>query len=923
VKQVEFFVGAQLVGVATQAPFTVPVKILTPGTVALTAAVTDNRGERVVSAPVSVTITGTGNPTLTVNANLQLWLAGDTGVATSPEGVVTDWADQSPNLNDAAQHDITQAPLLVAGAVNGKPALRFDGVDDYMEIANSASLQPQSGDWTVFFVAQRRPGSQGDFPQIIGSRPWTAGADKGWAVSMNSGGLVSSHYADGAAGHDVPATLSASALSSSSFQVWQVEENRGASTTAFYSGGTLDRRTTTAMPAGTIDQTDPIRIGREIGGANNRRASMDLAEVLVYARALDATDRESVTGYLSSKYGVPFVTSQNAAPTVAITYPASDTTFTVPTNITLAASAADGDGTIARVQFFRGATLLGTVTNAPYNLSVSNGSPGTITYTAVAIDNLGLATSSASVTITNITLNPPVAAPIDVDRGLIGMADYEDTFTVGTSARPDGLYNNNGNGGYVIEKANSNPTVTWTPFSNFSFNSGAGTTCCGYPGNTGSTGAAGGLAQSGGGDFSIAYGLRESYVISADAVLPADRFDISSMPGAGAGLGSANSLSVFFRRNTGTIGIYNGLAEANTGARTGITDNNWHNYAVHFDRANRRLGIFVDGVLITNLNLATFASGAYGDYSNAAVGMGGGGGVFWADNFRVGAAGRLLRSLDFRDTFTVGTVARPDGLYNNNAGGGYNLESDISKTWLPFANFSFNSGAGSTCCGYPGNTGNTGAAGGLAQSGGGDFSFEYGLRNSYVVEVDAVLPGDRFDVSSMPSAGASLFSGNSLTIFFRRSGGAAPSISLFNGAAEADTHASTGVTDSNWHRYGVHFDRINHRVSIFVDRVLRTNVDLTTFAGGAYQNFSNGAVGIGGGGGVFWADNFQVGPPEFDLNSRMAVSRAGGTTTFSWAGAGLLQEATSIAGPWTDLNTARSPYTPPAGAPVKFYRLKH
>src|SRR5262249_38983176 len=97
---------------------------------------------------------------LSVTDGLVLWLKADDGVATNTDGVVTDWADQSPNLNDAAQHDTTLAALLVPGAVNGKPALRFDGVDDYMEIANSASLQPLAGDWTVFFVAKRLGGSQ-------------------------------------------------------------------------------------------------------------------------------------------------------------------------------------------------------------------------------------------------------------------------------------------------------------------------------------------------------------------------------------------------------------------------------------------------------------------------------------------------------------------------------------------------------------------------------------------------------------------------------------------------------------------------------------------------------------------------------------------------------------------------------------------
>ena len=919
IRQVDFLFGSTRVATATQPPFSVSVKISTPGALVLTAAATDNRGERVVSAPVNITVTGSGAPSLTVSNELRLWLAADAGVATGGGGEVTDWADQSPNLNDAAQRTAGEEPLLVSNAINGKPALRFDGADDYLEIPNSASLQPLSGDWTVFFVGQRRPGSQGDFPQIIGSRPWIAGLDKGWSVSMDGSGLVASHYADGSTGHDVPQVRAASALSLSSAQVWQVEENRTAGRTKFFAGGVLDRSTSTAMPSGTIDQADPIRIGREIGGANNRRASMDLAEVLVYGNALGDADRESVTVYLSSKYGLTLADSQNPAPTVAITAPLNGANFIVPTNITLSATAAD-DGSVAAVQFFRGATLIGTVSAPPYDLSVSNGNPGSITYTAVAIDNLGASMVSAAITITNATLNPPTPAPIDTTRGLISLVDYEDTFTVGTTARADGLYNNNGAGGYNIETAQSNPDATWTPFSNFSFNSGQGTTCCGYPGNGSNAGAAGGVAQSGGGDFSIAYGLRQSYVVSVDAIIPGDRLDISSMPGAGATIFSAGSISVFFRKSPGSIGIFNGAAETPSGVQTGVTDSDWHNYAVHFDKPHNRLGIYVDGVLKTNLDLTTFASGAYLDYSNNAVGLGGAGGVFWADNFKVGAAGRLLRSIDFSDSFTVGTPARADGLYNNNATGGYNVESDPSRTWLPFSNFSLNSGGISTCCGYPGNTGNDGAMSGLAQSGGGDFSFEYGTRQSYVVEVDAIIPGDRFDIGSVPNAGAGLFGGNRLFVFLRKDG-AATGIGLFNGSAEANTGATTGVSDSHWHRYAVHFDKANDRLLIYVDRQLRANIDLNTFGGGAYRNYSNAAMSLGGAGGVFWSDNFQVGPPEFELNSRVDIVRTGANATVSWTGAGVLQEATDITGPWTNIGAARSPYTAP-GAGAKFFRLK-
>ena len=239
---------------------------------------------------------------------------------------------------------------------------------------------------------------------------------------------------------------------------------------------------------------------------------------------------------------------------------------------------------------------------------------------------------------------------------LIGQLQYSDTFTVGTPARPDGLYNNNGSGGYNIETVYSTPAATWTPFYNFSFNSGAGSTCCGYPANTGSANAgadaATGLAQSGGGDFGLLYGLNSSYTIQADAIVPGDRFDISSASVPGDFF-AADSLSVFFRNDGNalpSIGIFNpAVGEVLVPGTTGIAlgDRTWHNFAVSFDQTARTVKIYVDQSLRASLDLTTFggvnlggtpvAPGSYQNWSNAAVGMGGAGGVFWADNFQVGA----------------------------------------------------------------------------------------------------------------------------------------------------------------------------------------------------------------------------------------------------------------------------------------------
>ena len=442
ISQVEFYVGGTRVATATQPPFTVPVNILSPGTFTLTAAAIDNLGERVVSAPVTITFTGGGPPPLTVNTDLRLWLSADNSdyVATNLDGTVSDWGDQSGNGNDAWQHTAWLEPLFVPNAVNGLPALRFDGVTNYLELANAASLQPGTGDWTVFFVAKRGTASQGDWPQIIGSRPWNAPYDKGWSVAFGGSGIVSSHFADGSTGHDVnrDGMGVGAALSTTAFQVWQVEEKRSAGRTAFYSDGVLDRSLAPPMPAGAIDQTNAIYIGRDVDGGNSRRANMDLAEVLIYGRALNATERESVTLYLNTKYGLPYVVPQNTPPSVAITAPANGDIFVVPTNISLTASVSDTGGSIVSVQFFHGGTLLGTVTNAPYILAVSNGTPGIVTYTAVATDNLGASTVSAAVTITNAIL---ITGSVELE-GYVGLSrDGNGSRTV-TFSVTDGITTN-------------------------------------------------------------------------------------------------------------------------------------------------------------------------------------------------------------------------------------------------------------------------------------------------------------------------------------------------------------------------------------------------------------------------------------------------------------------------------------------------
>jgi chitinase len=90
----------------------------------------------------------------------------------------------------------------------------------------------------------------------------------------------------------------------------------------------------------------------------------------------------------------------NTAPTVSITAPANNATFTAPAGITLTANASDADGTISKVEFFNGSTSIGSKTSAPYTVAWNNVSAGSYTVTAVATDNAGATTTSSAVALT-------------------------------------------------------------------------------------------------------------------------------------------------------------------------------------------------------------------------------------------------------------------------------------------------------------------------------------------------------------------------------------------------------------------------------------------------------------------------------------------------------------------------------------------
>lgn len=97
----------------------------------------------------------------------------------------------------------------------------------------------------------------------------------------------------------------------------------------------------------------------------------------------------------------------NPLPTVSITSPANNASFTAAASIGINATAGDNIS-IAKVEFYNGATKLGEDNSAPYTFSWTNVAAGTYTITTRAFDNMSAVAVSSAVTVKVTTgTNPP------------------------------------------------------------------------------------------------------------------------------------------------------------------------------------------------------------------------------------------------------------------------------------------------------------------------------------------------------------------------------------------------------------------------------------------------------------------------------------------------------------------------------------
>ena len=94
----------------------------------------------------------------------------------------------------------------------------------------------------------------------------------------------------------------------------------------------------------------------------------------------------------------------NDPPVVVLTAPEDHATFVEPATVEISAAPSDADGTVARVDFFAGATWIASSVTAPYTVTWTDVPAGTYPLRAVAWDNDGAPGISAA---RSILVEPP------------------------------------------------------------------------------------------------------------------------------------------------------------------------------------------------------------------------------------------------------------------------------------------------------------------------------------------------------------------------------------------------------------------------------------------------------------------------------------------------------------------------------------
>ncbi|MBI5100828.1 MAG: hypothetical protein HZB33_03165, partial [Nitrospirae bacterium] len=233
---------------------------------------------------------------------MKLWLKADAGVTKDGSNFVSAWADQSGYGNNAQQAAAGLQPLFVSSGSNGRPAVRFDGIDDFMDYGTN-DLIGNSG-FTIAAALRLTDASQ-DTVSPLSVRTVNADEDVYFGIGKNGN--------TGLDGKSPWFNYSCAANIVGSPEIFSDQFTTESIVALSHNGGAKDNAANYSFIKDGVSQVLSVYVPgggctpqpgmNEIGDLNG-----DISEIIVYDRQLSVSETASLSDYLTSTHICPAFT---------------------------------------------------------------------------------------------------------------------------------------------------------------------------------------------------------------------------------------------------------------------------------------------------------------------------------------------------------------------------------------------------------------------------------------------------------------------------------------------------------------------------------------------------------------------------------------------------------------------------------------
>jgi len=222
-------------------------------------------------------------------ANLKLWLKADAGITKDGSNYVSQWDDMSGNGNHAVQSTGGSQPLWVDNQLNGKPVLRFDGIDDFMNsaISNVSNI-------TIFCVVKSALTSAwvGGFSLYNTGSPLDYDINMGISIIGHASQNGKYWFTKDGANY----TYNNGSITN--YETIEIQSINNNTIATYYNGIGLQSYNIPAF----FNINSYVIGARWVLSVINYYMSCDFSEIILYDDTLSAAQRQQVEQYLRTKY---------------------------------------------------------------------------------------------------------------------------------------------------------------------------------------------------------------------------------------------------------------------------------------------------------------------------------------------------------------------------------------------------------------------------------------------------------------------------------------------------------------------------------------------------------------------------------------------------------------------------------------------